>query len=368
MRETVFWTDDVPARERFERWRSRICDTHAPVVMRSDQADDFHAHQRVRELGAVHVWSTTFPPLTVSRGPKLIRRSDPEVLQLSVPLRGAMHSTWAGRGEVACGAGEMYAHDSSRPFTSAFRGPGDAVSRREGSFRAAAVAVPRALLPLPPDELDGVLGRRLPGRTGVGALLSGLLSGLTTDLDAYRPSDGPRLATVVLDLLTALFAHLLEAEDGPAGESVQRSLRLRVQTFIQRHLSDPGLGPSMIAAAHHISVSYVHRIFQERDITVAQWIRTQRLERARRDLGEPALAEVTVGEIASRWGFGDPATFSRAFRARYGVAPRDHRSESLRRGRDGAGDLVDALSSDCALRAKTAGRTAGESGGAEKYQ
>jgi AraC-like DNA-binding protein len=48
----------------------------------------------------------------------------------------------------------------------------------------------------------------------------------------------------------------------------------------------------------------------------------RRLERAQRDLGDPARAHWTIAEIARHHGLRDPSYFARAFRTRYGIAPR----------------------------------------------
>jgi AraC-like DNA-binding protein len=45
----------------------------------------------------------------------------------------------------------------------------------------------------------------------------------------------------------------------------------------------------------------------------------------RRDLLDPALAARPVSAIAARWGLVDPAHFSRAFRAAYGVPRLEYR-------------------------------------------
>ncbi|MWA07416.1 helix-turn-helix domain-containing protein [Actinomadura sp. LD22] len=84
------------------------------------------------------------------------------------------------------------------------------------------------------------------------------------------------------------------------------------------------------------SVSYLHRLFRSQGIAVSSWIRRLRLERARRDLGDPALDAVPIRRIAARWGFNDHATFTRAFRAAYGIAPSDHRRRSLESAPDRA--------------------------------
>jgi AraC-like DNA-binding protein len=50
------------------------------------------------------------------------------------------------------------------------------------------------------------------------------------------------------------------------------------------------------------------------------------LERCLDDLRDPALADVPIARIAARWGMANHAQFSRAFRAAYGVTPREARA------------------------------------------
>ncbi|MFD0351111.1 helix-turn-helix domain-containing protein [Kitasatospora aburaviensis] len=129
--------------------------------------------------------------------------------------------------------------------------------------------------------------------------------------------------------MSALLAHHLDAEEALPPESRRRALTHRIRAFIRTRLHDPGLSPGAVAAAHHISVSYLHRLFEGEEETVAAWIRRQRLERARRDLADPALAAVPVHVIAARCGFPRAADFSRAFRGAYGLAPRDFRHDAV---------------------------------------
>ncbi|MGW9499321.1 helix-turn-helix domain-containing protein [Streptomyces prasinus] len=51
-----------------------------------------------------------------------------------------------------------------------------------------------------------------------------------------------------------------------------------------------------------------------------------------RDLTDPRLRSRSIRAIATRWGFVDAAHFSRAFRAAYGVSPRDHRGRTFDHG------------------------------------
>lgn len=116
---------------------------------------------------------------------------------------------------------------------------------------------------------------------------------------------------------------------GPPDES-RRAVRLRdVQGYIRRNLGDPDLSPRTIAAAHHVSLRYLHQLFADYGVTVAAWVRQQRLEQACRDLADPSLARLPVQRIAVRWGFADHSTFTRAFRRAYHLPPQVYRRTAL---------------------------------------
>ncbi|MGW0537956.1 helix-turn-helix domain-containing protein [Streptomyces sp. NPDC003032] len=147
--------------------------------------------------------------------------------------------------------------------------------------------------------------------------------------DTHPESDASRLNTVLLDLLTALFTQRLSPEPPAAPESRQRALLHSVQAYIRHHLTDQPLTPAQIAASQHISLRTLHRLFEQQDTTVAAWVRGERLERARRDLADPALATRPVHAIAARWGYSRHSDFTRAFRTQYGLPPQEYRRSVL---------------------------------------
>jgi AraC-like DNA-binding protein len=117
----------------------------------------------------------------------------------------------------------------------------------------------------------------------------------------------------------------------PAGGRDQRLLA-GVQAFIDAHLRDEQLTPRVVAAANHISVRYLHQIFQRQGNSVAAWIRTRRLDRCRCDLEDPALDGRPVYAVGARWGLAPASDFNRSFRAAYGVPPGEWR-RAAQRGR-----------------------------------
>jgi AraC-like DNA-binding protein len=190
-----------------------------------------------------------------------------------------------------------------------------------------AVKFPRAALPLRHDELSRLTAVPMSGRDGLGAAISALARHMSRRLDD-DPTEGTRLATALMDLLIVALAERLDRSATLAPATHRRALLASVQAFIDQRLADPGLSPSVIAAAHHISLRYLYKLFQTQHTSVAGWIRERRLERCRRDLADPALGDRSVSAIAARWGLSDPAHFSHAFRAAYGISPTAYRRAS----------------------------------------
>ena len=98
-------------------------------------------------------------------------------------------------------------------------------------------------------------------------------------------------------------------------------MRQRVRDFVEAHLQDADLNCEKIAAAHRISVRYLHKLFAGAEHPISEWIWLRRLERARQAIETSSVTGQSITQIAYTWGFGDPAHFSRAFKARFGVSP-----------------------------------------------
>jgi AraC-like DNA-binding protein len=135
-------------------------------------------------------------------------------------------------------------------------------------------------------------------------------------LDQVGKSAGERAA---LELLAAS----LKSEFRAGPQTLHAALFTRICATVEERLTDPELRPPMIAAAHGISLRTLHTIFAENGETVGGWIRRRRLERSRDELLRPNCVSITA--MAFRWGFTDSAHFSRAFKAEYGLSPRDLR-------------------------------------------
>ena len=187
---------------------------------------------------------------------------------------------------------------------------------------------PASMLPMSRNRVRRLTAVRIPAGAGLGNLTSQFLLQLARDIDHYSPAEAARLSGAALEVLATRLARELDAGDWGTPEARRHALLTTVQTFIRQHLADTALSPATVAAAHHVSLRSLHQLFHDEGLTVAGWIRRQRLEGCRRDLADPGLAARPVAAIAARWGFASAGDFSRAFRAVHGLPPAAYRSSA----------------------------------------
>ncbi|MBO1419626.1 AraC family transcriptional regulator [Streptomyces sp. FH025] len=315
--------------DRFDHWRDAITRTRDCAVSSAD-ADSFAGQLQRSVLGPAVLLGTSFPSASFRRTDRMVRRSDPELIHLTLLLSGTMtmrHHT--DRTEVY-GPGDLLLANSSHSYESlaiGTPGTGPAEPRVEG----VGIDVPASLLPIPRRQWRDLLGRKTLGQNGAGALLAEFTRGLYRQAPGLRPAEASRLGTVVVDLVAAWMACELDAERMLSPDARHRALVENVRSFIRHNLHDPDLTPAVVAAAHHVSVSYLHRLFtpESQGETVAAFIRRQRLRKAHRELADPALRGLPVQVIAARCGIPRADDFARAFKSVYGLSPRDHRRQAL---------------------------------------
>ncbi|MFG3658601.1 helix-turn-helix domain-containing protein [Streptomyces sp. NPDC047706] len=324
MLENVFDSQCLPVPDRVEAWRDITASALIPNEFSIDHVAEFQASLKTADLGGAQVTALTYASMTSRRTTQLIRQSDPEMYAVGLILRGRQVIA-QDRRETSLGAGDLVVYSTSRPYTAVVE------SGRE-TAASVVVQIPRAIVPVPSNRVDRLLAIRMSGSEGVGGLLAGFLTHVATDTVPCRAADRHRLGGVLVGLITAWLAHLVDSLDQTPVETRQHLQFLEIQDFIGRHLGDTDLSPATVAAAHHISLRTLHRLFHHHThgTTVAAYIRRQRLARAQRDLADPRLSTRPVHAIAARWGFPRPADFTRAFRAHYGSTPSEYRHGILR--------------------------------------
>ncbi|WP_436953820.1 helix-turn-helix domain-containing protein [Streptomyces sp. SudanB182_2057] len=294
-------------------WQDTFDGLIAPVrlVMRAAAAD--LPSPVVTHLGYLGLLLVEAGPSQLSRTPRHIARSPGERIAVVLQQSGTALLTQDGR-STALEPGEVVFLDPRRPFT---------LDQRE-AHRMLLVSVPRQALGDPADHLCRLTGRAVPGHGGVAALLIPFLERLSLLADRVTPDTGDLLAGNTVEFIALLADELLGRDQEPPGGTRAR-LVPSVRGYIERHLADTDLTPERIAAAHYISVRYLHRLFEGEGTTVGRLILRRRVEECARELARRGRVSPTVSAVARRWGFHSPAHFSRAFKGVFGVPPRQWR-------------------------------------------
>jgi acetamidase/formamidase/AraC-like DNA-binding protein len=169
----------------------------------------------------------------------------------------------------------------------------------------------------------------VPG--GIADVFSRLLEATAGTLESLNDVEWAAVAQSLLDLLLTL-THRLSAPASEAGHSAtQAAILYRICQTIERRLDDPDLVPARVAQAEGISERYLQKLFEGAGDNFTHYVRERRLQRAWADLSSQAEAHQSISEIGYRYGFGDSAHFSRAFRHRFGLPPREFRQQEAER-------------------------------------
>jgi len=315
---TVLSAAAGPRGEREDRWRHLVSTTFTGMDLKFTTAPGERERMILGDLGPLQVIETRSGPGQARRTERHVRDQDPDRWFVFVQGEGGTVTSQDGRG-ARFRTGDIGLTDLSRPFHCSYT-----------ARRAVMVSYPKTLSPLGEGDLERLAGVSISGKNGSAALASSLVRELPGHLASYGGSEAALAGTAILDLVNVALAAQLAGEPTLPAETRANAMLLRCRNYIEEHLSDPALTPNAVAAAHHVSLRYLHRLFEPGGEGVAALIRRRRLARCRQDLLNPALAARPVSAIGARWGLPDAAHFSRIFKASQGLPPAAYRTQHLR--------------------------------------
>ncbi|MBS9478379.1 acetamidase/formamidase family protein [Ancylobacter radicis] len=164
---------------------------------------------------------------------------------------------------------------------------------------------------------------------GLADILAGTARAAVGALDRLSDPEWEAVAQSVAELLLQLSADLVTTTADPS--SSRAALLQRLYAIIERSIGKEDISVAELAQAEGISERYVQKLFEGTGESFSHYVRERRLQRAWHDLTNTAEAAVPISEIAYRYGFSDSAHFSRLFRERFGLPPRElRRREAMR--------------------------------------
>ena len=316
-------TAGVEDDSRLAWWNNLACKTFNNLVIDSEADGGFAAEMLRAPLGELVLMSAHSAPAQVTR------LSDPlraprglGMFDLHFQLAGRSLNTQGGR-EVVLERGDFTLCDASRPYSVRFT----------ETNHMLCIKVPMASLVQRLGDVDRLICQPVSGEGGPGAMLSSFLASLWPQID--RAGDrawAETVSEVILDLLTLAYRPLAEDRPPPSGRAQGLA---KARAFIEARICEPDLGAAAVAEALGVSKRYVQMLFAAAGSTPSAYIQERRLRLAAEQLRRADGRGIT--EVAMAVGFNDLTHFGRAFRRRYGVAPRAYR-DGARASRPGPGE------------------------------
>ncbi|WP_083098977.1 helix-turn-helix domain-containing protein [Pseudophaeobacter leonis] len=306
--EFVFSTDQYAREERYNAWRSAICDCYVHVDVEATDPEDYKGFIHEKNFGDLVLTDILVSQQTIRRNQKHISKLDKDCFYVQfihsgksqVRQLGEVHSSNTAQGALFC-ATEQYELECIGDVRSFYL----KIPREEFAQRFPKKYIPTAA------NIDTTQG----------------LGRITTEFCAMLATEGARLGEEargqlgkqLLDVL----ALTLQAPTGdlPGKDSSIRAARLRsVKLWIERNIGDDDLSLGTIAAANGMSLRYLHQLFRDGDMSVSEWIWDRRLLLCYHEIAKCDGRLLTT--IAYKYGFNNSAHFSTAFRRKFGFSPR----------------------------------------------
>ena len=313
MMPEVFATRLLPVGDQYEGWHAWSLPL-LDITPRHSTSDGFHAENRVWKLDeGLLVTQITAPAARTIRSPRLIRHLPADHWVITRLLAGTT-SIETPRGTLEVHQGQSFIWSLGQVSTSQ-RSKIDRVDLllSRDTFRDIA--------PL----LDTATGSVLD--TPLGQLLGELVPTLVQRLTLLPDTDAPHLTGAISKLVAACVA--------PSAERVEAARVLidvgrleRVRQTVRTHLQSPLLGPQMLCRNVGMSRSNLYRLL-ESEGGVTSYIQRHRLTEAHSRLSDSRNTQ-SIASMARDLCFTASSSFSRAFRAMFGVSPGEVRAASAR--------------------------------------
>ena len=304
---------------RFEAWQAHIGPFFDVDRPEGPALDRFGAQLEVGLLGDVMTGRCQASAQGFERSELKVARDAHDHLMIQVFRSGGTRARVGGR-ELSAGPGDIWVIDMLEPMAS-----------ETSDFANVSIVAPRALVAGGLRDPDAHHLRRIGGDQPIARLFSAYLDTLVGALGELSAAEATQLVPATLRLTEALLNAAPGAERaGIDRREGDRALLLAGRRLIEARLADPELTPEALARALGLSRARLYRVFAPVG-GVAAYIRARRLKRSLADLLDPAQAHRPIYEIAFAWRFGSESDFSRAFRRRFGLSPRDARQARLAR-------------------------------------
>ena len=302
------WSSDGLVRqEAIKEWHAHWSNRHpTPVSVSLHDPEGFSArwiHYGLGQLRLMRLLAPAQKVVNLNAG-----NGSTHLIHMIYSLSGTIEGRMDGK-SFAVRPGEFVMLDNARHYEMVMDTPHEVID---------------LIMPLPWLERHladpcAFLGKPISMQAGWAPPLGLLLETLTLRMDSC-----PLPRSILAEKIGAMLS-LATAEFAKANGSQHGNLGWRIMQRIETDFADPDLSPDQVAGDLRISKRYLQTLLAKAGTSFVQELNTARLDKASEILSDPHAQRLSIAEVAFRCGFLDPGYFTRLFRKRFSMAPREWR-------------------------------------------
>jgi len=308
-------TQAVRDNERVDYWREMVLRLFADVQIAAPAEPNFHGSMHSNLTDVMRLTHVAAAPQSVQRLHRDARESYEDCYFAVLMLSGKQRMQQDNR-QVEIQAGDFAIYDGARPHRLDF----------DQEWSELVLSIPRPTLNRLVPGMNNLTSRKLGSDSSSGEVLRNFLQSVATNLPRLSEKELASLSFHALNMIgsTLTLDHPLDESSMGAREVAL----LRAKMLIDANLGDPCLDTNRIARRLGLSARYLNRLFNSEQTSLMRYVWNLRLDRCRDELVRLEPGQHRVLDIALRWGFSDMSHFSRAFKLRFGISPRDCRASN----------------------------------------
>ena len=291
--------------ETYQAWLAKINQVCGHFAARPLDGD-FHGEIDTSYAGSLKLSTVTTRNVNLFRTRQEIRSGNDAWFYTVFQLAGQANIEQDDR-QVRLETGDMTLIDASRPCSILW----------QQTSRQVSLLLPRQLLE---SQLRGSgisVATRLDKSLPMVQLSQRLL---------HESMSSPQLSAseseAALDAMVCLLRPMLHQQD--VAPSRREKQFQKIMALIDDAIQEEHLRPEWLADETGMSVRSLYRLFADKGLVVAQYIKNRRLDLCAKALQSAPDDEKLAG-IGYRWGFSDHSHFSTAFKQRFGISPGEYR-------------------------------------------
>jgi len=305
-----FDTSAYAPKERLEAWQENMSvffDLSATDGSRLQK--DINGKIQVCHLGEAVLGITSSDPQLFERQNSRIASDDLDHILIQLYLEGRALT----QDEEDIRAGDMLVIDMDKP-----------TAIKTSTYKNLTLVLPRVLQTELSELLSQMHGKKLSAENPMVRFVGEHLKVLWQTIPEMNLSQANTMLEGTFGLMKGW---LLQENRQNEATSIEVSVAVgkSIQRYIEKHLNEP-INADSLTERFRISRTQIYRIFAPYN-GVARYVWERRLLKSRRLLSQSSMDHLTIGSIAYQCGFSSESHFSRSFKERFHISPRDLRCE-----------------------------------------